>query len=199
MEDQDQQDAQDLDGVIAGDPAAIDRWYRRDHPAVWRLAFGLLGERAEADDLAQDAMLQLHDKLTGGEPPRSYRAWRDTLVLNLCRDRLRRRATRRRIETGAGEPRARDAAPDSSAALERDDVQRLLRGALLALPERERAAFVLRELEGHATAHVALVLEIGESSVRSLLTLARRRLRDLLGERLDPRPLAAREGRDDRA
>ncbi|MCA8978698.1 MAG: RNA polymerase sigma factor [Planctomycetes bacterium] len=196
MEDSQQHDADDLAGVIAGDPHAIDRWYRRDHPAVWRLAFGLLGERAEADDLAQDAMLQLHDKLTGGERPRSYRAWRDTLVLNLCRDRARRRASRRHAEAGAGGPRALELAPASSAPLERSDVQRVLRVALEALPERERAAFVLRELEGHSTAHVAAVLEIGESSVRSLLTLARRRLRDLLGDRLDPRPLAAREGRD---
>lgn len=196
MEDSQHHDAEDLTGVRAGDPDAIDRWYRRDHPMVWRLAYGLLGERAEADDLAQDAMLQLHDKLTCGEPPRAYRAWRDSLVLNLCRDRLRRRASRQRAETRAGGPRALGAEPASSAALERADTRDVLRRALDALPERERAAFVLRELEGHATSHVALVLEIGESSVRSLLTLARRRLRDLLGERLDPRPLAAREGQD---
>ena len=192
MEDQDQTRPEDLAGVIAGEPEAIDRWYRRDHPAVWRLAFGLLGERAEADDLAQDAMLQLHDKLRAAEPLRSYRAFRDTLVLNLCRDRMRRRSTRQRAESGAGALRALESAPASSAELEQHDTQRVLRRALDQLPERERAAFVLRELEGHATAHVAAVLEIGESSVRSLLTLARRRLRDLLGERLDPRPQAAR-------
>lgn len=196
MEEHDQHAAGDIAGLIAGDPDAIDRWYRRDHPAVWRLAFGLLGERAEADDLAQDAMLQLHDTLRAGEAPRSYRAFRDTLVLNLCRDRLRRRSTRARAESSAGVVRALETAPASSAALEREDAQRVLRRALDQLPERERAAFVLRELEGHATAHVAAVLEIGESSVRSLLTLARRRLRDLLGERLDPRPQAAREVRD---
>lgn len=196
MEDHQQHDADDLDGVIAGEPDAIDRWFRRDHPAVWRLAFGLLGERAEADDLAQDAMLQLHDRLQAGEPPRDYRAWRDTLVLNLCRDRLRRRNSRLRAESNAGEPRALACAPASSAELEQFDAQTLLRRALDRLPERERAAFVLRELEGHATSHVAAVLEIGESSVRSLLTLARRRLRELLGERLDPRPIALREGED---
>ena len=57
---------------------------------------------------------------------------------------------------------------------------------LRALPEREREAFVLRDLEGLETAEVARLLAIGESSVRSLLTLASRRLRSLLGERLAP-------------
>jgi len=194
----DQRDNDDvlLAGVMAGDSAAFDAWFRRDHPVVWRFAYGIVGHRSEADDLAQDAMLQLHDKLETRDPSHSYGAWRDALVLNLCRDRLRRRATRLRAETGAGEERATRSVQASSAELERADLQAVLARALEQLSERERAAFVLRELEGRTTLHVAAVLEIGESSVRSLLTLARRRLRAVLGERFDPRPAAAREASD---
>ncbi len=181
-----------LDGVIAGDAACFDAWFRGEHPAVWRLAFGLLGDRAEADDLAQDAMLHLHDKLSARDPRRSYRAWRDAVVWNLCRDRMRRRASRRRAEASGGAERAARVAPPAGDASERREVHERVSRALECLPDRERAAFVLRELEGHATAHVAAVLEIGESSVRSLLTLARRRLRAALGDDLDPRPAAAR-------
>ena len=57
---------------------------------------------------------------------------------------------------------------------------------LRSLSPRERETFVLRDLEGLATPEVARILDIGESSVRSLLSLARRRLRQLYGERIAP-------------
>ena len=49
--------------VLAGDALALDRWYRREHPEVWRLCVGFLADAAEAEDVAQDAMLKLHDEL----------------------------------------------------------------------------------------------------------------------------------------
>lgn len=170
-----------VDAVLAGDAPAIDRWYRREHPSVWRLCLGFLADGAEAEDVAQDAMLKLHDRLDRWDRARPYAAWRNALVLNLCRDRLRRRAARERVEMEAPLPRE---LPDPARAAERGEVREMLQRALASLSPREREAFVLRELEGHATSEVALVLEVGESTVRSLLTLARRRLRELLGERL---------------
>ena len=49
--------------LLAGDAEAVARWYRAEHPAVWRLCLGLLVQRVEADDAAQDAMLRLLDTL----------------------------------------------------------------------------------------------------------------------------------------
>lgn len=180
-----------LPAVLAGEPDAIDAWYRWEHPRVHRLCFGFLADPAEADDLAQDAMLHLLDHLPRWDRRRPYAAWRNAVVLNRCRDRLRRLAARRRAEDGAAAERlpARLPAPDAEA--QRSEVRAILAEALGALSPREREAFVLRDLEGCATDAVAEAMGVAPSSVRSLLTLARRRLRGLLGERL---PEADAEG-----
>ena len=175
-----------LRAVEAGAPEAIDAWFRSEHPEVYRLCFGFLAHAADAEDVAQEAMLHLLDRLRSRDPAHSYRAWRTTLVLNRCRDRLRRHESRRSAEEGAALALAERPLPDPHDAVERAEVERTLALALRSLPEREREAFVLRDLDGMATDEVARALEISESTVRSLLTLARRRLRELLGARLAP-------------
>lgn len=176
-----------LRAVETGAPEAVDAWFRAEHPEVYRLCFGFLAHAADADDVAQEAMLHLLDRLGSRDRAHSYRAWRTTLVLNRCRDRLRRATSRRRAEEGAAGTRGEVLLPDPHATAERDEIDRLLAFGLRALPDREREAFVLRDLEGLDTAEVARTLGITEGSVRSLLTLARRRLRELLGARLAPR------------
>lgn len=180
----------DREALLAGDPAAIDAWYRSEHPAVFRLCLGLMAERSEADDAAQDAMLLLLDRLPTYDARRTWRSWRDTVVLNLCRDRLRRRTRQRQLAERAGEHRLPRELPDPHDEAAQREVSEILERALAHLTEREREAFVLRDLEGLPTPEAAEALGIGESSVRSLVTLARRRLRNLLSDRL-PESLAS--------
>jgi len=182
--------------VTRGDAAALETLWRREHPQVYRLAFGLLVHDAEADDLTQDAMLHLVDHLDRWDPRRSWSAWRNTVVVNLCRDRMRRRATRRQAEEEAARRDAPAAWPHPEDEAHRAEVRELLARSLAALSDREREAFVLRDLQGCPTAEVAVALCVTESTVRSLLTLARRRLRRRLGDRV-PSLAPAAEGRDD--
>lgn len=175
--------------VLAGEAEAIDSWFRAEHPRVWKLCLGFLAERTEADDVAQDAMLHLLDRLgsfdpSGGRPGSQYGAWRNAVVLNQCRDRVRRSSARRRAEDRAGAERLPVSLPDPAGEVAGAEFQEVLTAALAELSPREREAFVLCELEAHKTSEAARTLGIGESSVRSLLTLARRRLRGLLAPRL---------------
>jgi RNA polymerase sigma-70 factor (ECF subfamily) len=170
--------------VLAGDAAALDSWYRTEHPRVWRLCLGFLADPAEADDLAQDAMLHLLDHMAGWDRARGWEGWRNAVVLNLCRDRLRRAGALARAEERGAADRPERVLPHPARAAERAETRAALAAALAALPLREREAFVLRELEGFSTLEVARAMDVGESSVRSLLTLARRRLRELLAPHL---------------
>ena len=175
--------------VVAGRAEAVDAWYRAEHPAVYRLCFGLLAREADAEDAAQDAMLHLHDHLAGWDGERPYRSWRTTVVVNHCRDRLRRRDARERAERagwGAGQGRSERVPEDPVRAAEAGEARGLLLEALSFLTPREREAFVLRDLEEEPTAEVARALGVTEGTVRSLITLARRRLRKVLGPRLAP-------------
>ncbi len=173
-----------LSAVLAGDPEALDRWYRAEHPVVYRLCFGLLAQPAEAEDAAQDAMLRLHDQLRRYDRARAYTPWRNTVVLNLCRDRLRRTATRRAAEGTEDGPALPARLPRPDEVAEARELADMLRAALAALTPREREAFVFRDLSGNSTAETAEALGVTEATVRSLTTLARRRLRNLLGPRL---------------
>ncbi|MCA9003136.1 MAG: hypothetical protein KDB61_14530, partial [Planctomycetes bacterium] len=85
--------AQDL---RAGDGDALGPWYELEFARVHRLCSGFLGSRTEADDAAQDAMLRLSRKLHLWDGVRAYVPWRNALVANLCRDRLRSAERRRR-------------------------------------------------------------------------------------------------------
>ena len=179
--------------LLAGDATAIDAWYRAEHPQVWRLCLGVLADAAEAEDLAQDAMLHLLDNLERWDASRSWLAWRNTVVVNLCRDRLRRRATRALHESAAGSQAALRPGPlpSPSDAARAGELRDALVVALAALTPREREAFVLVDLQGSPAAAAAEAMGIAEGTVRSLLTLARRRLRTLLAPHL-PQP-AGRE------
>jgi RNA polymerase sigma-70 factor (ECF subfamily) len=143
-----------------------------------------LADALDAEEAAQDAMLHLCDRLGNWDQARAYRSWRTTVVANLCRDRLRRRDTRARLEGSAACERPLHTDPNPSAALEARELQALLQRALALLSPREREAFVLRDLEGQSTEAVAGALGIEAASVRSLVTLARRRLRLHMGAQL---------------
>jgi len=173
-----------LRAVLAGAPEAVDAWFRAEHPEVYRLCFGFLAHAADAEDVAQESMLHLLERLPSWDAARSYRAWRTTLVLNRCRDRLRRAEARRSAEEGAAVARPEALLSDPAEAVQRSETEAVLALGLRSLPPREREAFVLRDLEGLDTGEVARTLEITESSVRSLVTLARRRLREALGAHL---------------
>ena len=171
--------------VVRGDAEAIDRWYRAEFPIAFRISFGVLDDPTEAEDVAQDAMIRLLDRLPRRDTDKSYPAWRTAVVVNLCRDRYRRAETRRRIERrSAKEAPLPRRLPDPGDDLDQRELRELINGALAKLPPREREVFVLRDLEGLPTLDAADALGLGASSVRSLLSLARRRIRDLIAPRL---------------
>jgi len=180
----------------AGDADAVAALFRSEHPVVWRLCMGFLADRTEADDAAQDAMLHLLDQLDRYDRSRAWATWRNTLVLNHCRDRLRRAAARKRAESEAVERELPSVLPNPAPApfdvAARGEVAELVTSSLRRLAPREREVFVLHDLEGNATRDVAGALAIAESTVRVLLATARRRLRELLAPRLEgvaePRP-----------
>jgi len=167
-----------------GKPEAQDRWFRADFPCVFRLCLGFLADAVAAEDLAQDAMLHLLDRLDRWNPSRPYEAWRNTVVLNLCRDSYRKSAVRQKAEDHLKLFPEVQHLPDPQDAASAREVRSVITAALAQLPPREREAFVLRDLEHQKTSEVADIMAINPATVRSLLTLARRRLRGILGPAL---------------
>jgi RNA polymerase sigma-70 factor, ECF subfamily len=136
---------------------------------VLRTAFRLLGRLEDAQDAAQDVFLRLFRNRSRieGDP----RAWLYRVTVNVCRDRQRRNRPTAELPAAMEDRRA-----DPERALAMEERKRLLMAGLQTLPERERAAVVLRDIEGLSTAEAAAILEVEEATVRSQISTARVKL-----------------------
>lgn len=167
----------------AGDPAAARALTLRLVPRALGYAARLLGDAAEAEDVAQEAMLRLWRAAPGwrsGEAQVS--TWVYRVVTNLCTDRLR--ARKRRPAAALDEaPDVPDGARGAEADLIETDRMAALQAALDALPERQRQAVVLRHMEGFTNPEIAAVMDIGVEAVESLTARGKRALAAILAGR----------------
>jgi RNA polymerase sigma-70 factor (ECF subfamily) len=136
---------------------------------VLRTAYRLLGRVEDAQDAAQEVFLRLlkHMHRIDGDP----QAWLYRVTVNVCNDRYRRRPLVMELAADFV-----DSAPSPHHVLEMEERKRLLMDGLQTLPERERAAVVLRDIEGLATREVAAILHVEEVTVRSQISMARVKL-----------------------
>ncbi len=166
--------------VVAGDQAAARALTDLIAPRILRYAARMLGNREEAEDVTQEAMLRLWkmapDWVPGQAAPST---WVYRVAANLCTDRLRRR--RPMLPELPDLP---DPAAGQDAQMMRAARAQALELALLQLPERQREAVVLRHLEGLGNPEIAAIMMVGVEAVESLTARGKRRLAAILaGER----------------
>lgn len=164
-----------------GDREAAAMLTLRLAPRVMGFAARMLGgDRAEAEDVTQEAMLRLWKiapQWRQGEAKVS--TWLYRVSANLCTDRLRKR---RGVDLAAI-PEPEDEAPAVTARMMQASRARALEAALAGLPERQRLAVTLRHLEGRSNPEIAEVLETSVEAVESLIARGKRALAARLGHR----------------
>lgn len=165
-----------------GEPQAARELVARKLPRVLALAQRLLGQRADAEEVAQESFLRAWKQAPRWRRGEArFDTWLHRVVLNLCNDRLR--APRRRHEQATDElPDAVDpgATPEQHHADQRRS-QRVA-AALAALPPRQREALVLFHYQELSQAEVAALMGISVDALESLLARARRSLRATLAD-----------------
>ncbi len=167
--------------VARGDAPAYRALTRRHLPAMLGLARRILGNAADAEDVAQEAMLRVWTHAPRWQPLAAFRTWLTRVVVNLCLDR-KRRARWVALEA-AGE--LVDPAPGATATAEHDERERLLAVAIAELPARQRTAIVLTYSEGMSNAQVADILGTSASAVETLLVRGKQNLRARLVHVID--------------
>lgn len=169
-----------LAAYAAGDPSAARLLTRRLGPRAMGQAVRMLADRAEAEDVVQEAFLRLWRAAPGwrtGEARVS--TWLYRVVANLAVDRLRRRAA-----LGLDQiPEPMDERADAAAGMLTAARHRALAEALAALPERQAQAVALRHLEGLGNPEIAAIMETGVEAVESLIARGKRALAAALGAR----------------
>ncbi len=179
-------DREILEAVRAGDEVAFGELIERKTGPLVATVRRLVGDREEARDLVQITFLRVWQKRRRFDARYSPNTWIYRIATNLAIDFLRGRSSRRRTAEPVRHHLRRvagEGAPRTSAPAERREVAGIFRELAETLPEKQRAAFLLREVEGRPSIEVAEILGCRESTVRNHLFHARRTLRRELATR----------------
>ena len=178
--------------VGRGDPAAIQAMVARKLPRMLMLAQRMLGDAAEAEDVAQEVMLKAWKQAPRWTPGQArFDTWLHRVGLNLCYDRLRRR---REIATDSPPERA-DEGPGPDRGLLAMETGARVDRALARLPERQREAIILCHYQELGNIEAARLMQISVEALESLLSRGRRALRASLADLAPPRTETAPRGR----
>ncbi|MEE2658115.1 MAG: sigma-70 family RNA polymerase sigma factor [Candidatus Latescibacterota bacterium] len=177
-----QVDADLISRLLDGDDSAFQQLVVEYHPLAYSLAFRVLSDRLDAEEVAQDAFVKIHTALAGFRGEASLKTWilRIVLRLSLNRRRNRSRTSWHRLGLGSGDGETTDMAARPSETPEAEciskDIHRIVRKQIDALPVSLRDVIILNSFEELGYEEIARVLEIPVGTVCSRIHTARRRL-----------------------
>ena len=154
-------------GAAAAGPSAFDTLFLAEYSRVVAVANRVLGDRAEAEDVAQEVLWDFHRRHPNGHPRPG--GWLHSAAVHTALNRIRGRRRRERTEFRHG--LHTEDAPDPARTYEQSEQRRLVREALARLPERKAAVLALR-YAGLSYAEVATALGVGIGQVGTLLRRA---------------------------
>ncbi|MFI0978009.1 RNA polymerase sigma factor SigM [Streptomyces sp. NPDC021093] len=185
MDDDTLRDADDQDLLarhVKGDPDAFGELVRRHRDRLWAVALRTLGDREEAADAVQDALVSAYRAAHTFRGQSAVTTWLHRITVNACLDRARKAASRKTSPVDDTERLDQLLEPHESAEApaERQDLHRELLAALRTLPAEQRAALVLVDMQGYPVAEAARVLDVPTGTVKSRCARGRARLLPLL-------------------
>ncbi|MGW3243278.1 RNA polymerase sigma factor SigM [Streptomyces sp. NPDC001070] len=172
---------------VAGDPNAFGELVRRHRDRLWAVALRTLGDREEAADAVQDALVSAFRSAHTFRGQSAVTTWLHRITVNACLDRARKAASRRTSPVTDEKQFEELLEPHESAAApaERGELHRELLRALGTLPAEQRAALVLVDMQGYPVAEAAAVLDVPAGTVKSRCARGRARLLPLLSHLRD--------------
>ncbi|MFJ6843998.1 RNA polymerase sigma factor SigM [Streptomyces griseoluteus] len=167
---------------VQGDPDAFGEIVRRHRDRLWAVALRTLGDREEAADAVQDALVSAYRAAHTFRGQSAVTTWLHRITVNACLDRIRKAASRKTAPVDDPERLEQLLEPHESASApaERNDLHRQLLEALGTLPAEQRAALVLVDMQGYPVAEAARVLDVPTGTVKSRCARGRARLLPLL-------------------
>jgi len=178
--------------AVSGNSQAFEQIVVRHERRVLTLSWRLLGSIEDAQDAAQEVFLRTFKYLHRFDVQKPFEPWLVRLTVNVCRDIGRKRAERGLVFVETEKEFHRDdrgaANSDPFSELQSEEQRRMLYQAMAMLPEKERAAFVLRDIEGLSTGETAEALGTTEATIRSQISSARLKMRKAIAKSTGGRP-----------
>jgi RNA polymerase sigma-70 factor, ECF subfamily len=197
MERMEESDAAQVARARSGDEEAFRVLVERHSRAVFRLAYRMTGNDADAEDVVQEAFLKAYRSLGRFDERSAFSSWLYRITANTALDQLRARKRREApLEHAEADEAPSFDVPAPEPGPERvamgGEVQRRVKAALARLSERERAAFVLRHFEGMTTEEIGDVLGLEAGAAKHSVFRAVRKLRAALEPFVAPQGAASR-------
>jgi RNA polymerase sigma-70 factor, ECF subfamily len=149
-------------------------------PLAFRVARGVLRNTADAEDVAQEALLRAYRRFDRLRDRNRFRAWLVRIAFRLALDRLRSGKRRELRDTLWSQPERQPPATTAEDLAASNEFQAHLENALAELPEKLRLVLLLAAMEGHTTEEIAAILSISTGTVKSRIFYARRQLAEKL-------------------
>ncbi|MFE7962936.1 RNA polymerase sigma factor SigM [Streptomyces cellulosae] len=167
---------------VEGDADAFGEIVRRHRDRLWAVALRTLGDREEAADAVQDALVSAYRAAHTFRGQSAVTTWLHRITVNACLDRARKAASRKTAPVDDTERLEQLLEPHESASApaERNDLHRQLIEAMGTLPPNQRAALVLVDMQGYPVAEAARILDVPTGTVKSRCARGRARLLPLL-------------------
>ena len=181
-------EAQAIAGCVAGDPQAFEVLYNMHKRRVYSLCLRMVRDPAEAEDLSQEAFMQLFRKIGTFRGDSAFSTWMHRLTVNIILMRIRKKGLDQ-VSLDQDRDDGQDLPPKEYGSEDIDLlglVDRItLEKAIAALPQGYRTVFVLHDIEGYEHNEIARILGCSVGNSKSQLFKARLKLRSLL---LDKKP-----------
>lgn len=179
-----------IEQAAAGDTEAFERIMIHSQHRVMAMTWRMLGNAADARDASQEVFLRVYKYLKRFRQDQDFFAWLYGITVNVCRDSLKKRQNHNDrfvpfsedIEEFALEVAAEPS--DAESLVVQTQQRELISKAIDALPFKERASIVLREMEGFSTEEVAQIMKSSATTVRSQISSARKRIRKFCQQQL---------------
>jgi RNA polymerase sigma-70 factor, ECF subfamily len=175
--------------TLGGDTAAFEQLIARYERRVFTLAMKLLGSTDDAQDAAQEVFLRVFKYIHRFDTRKPLEPWLMQVTVNVCRNigRTRQRCRNTFTESVEVEMAVENPSRDPHAGLAEEQRRQMLWKALETLPEKERLAVILRDINGLETSEVARILGSSETTVRSQISRARVRMKDIIDQMMEGR------------
>ena len=174
-----------------GDPEAFEQLMAPMEQRIWRICWHYTGNRENAEDCGQETMIRIWRNLDSYRGDCALESWVYRIAANCCMDFLRKK---KRDKSESVEPLREqgfdpaDPSPGTEEQVVAEDEHRRLREAITQLPEEQREALILTQLQKVPYEEAALLLNVSEGTIKSRVNRAKARLKEILSEERELSP-----------
>ncbi len=173
-------DSQLVQAAQTGNESAFNILVLRHRLSVFHTIIGLVGDRDEAEDLTQDAFVKAYENLSTFRAGSSFYTWLYRIAVNISLNRLRARKVRSFFRLDSDEI-VLPAPDETDASVEQAEFMQRARGAIMKLPDKQRAVFILRYFRELSHAEIAEIMDRDIGTIKANYHQAVKKLRDQLG------------------